>query len=86
MSLGRGALACQRHQSVRTARCWELAHFGALDDGSATHLLRHTGGRASARRSARTPPTAPIPQDRLRHAFGPARAAGAADLESATES
>ena len=44
-----------------------------------------TGGRASARRSARTPPTAPIPQDRLRHAFGPARAAGAADLERATE-
>ena len=85
MSLGRGAPACQRRQSVRTARCWELAHLGALDDGSATHLLRHTGGRASARRAARTHPTAPIPQDRLRHAFGPARAAGAADLESAIE-
>ena len=85
MSLGRGAPACQRRQSVRSARCWELVHLGALDDGSATHLLRHTGGRASARRSARTPPTAPIPQDHLRHAFGPARAAGAADLERATE-
>ena len=85
MSLGRGAPACQRRQSVRTARCWELAHLGALDDGSATHLLRHTGGRVSARRAAPTPPTAPIPQDRLRHAFGPARAAGAADLERATE-
>ena len=60
MSLGRGAPACQRRQSVRTARCWELAHLGALDDGSATHLLRHTGGRASARRAAPTPPTAPI--------------------------
>ena len=47
--------------SVRTARCWELVHLGALDGGSATHLLRHTGGPASARRSARTPPTAPIP-------------------------
>ena len=85
MSLGRGAPACQRRQSVRTARCWELAHLGALDGGSATHLLRHTGGRASARRSAPTHPTAPIPQDHLRHAFGPARTAGAADLESASE-
>ena len=27
MSLGRGAPACQRRQSVRTAGCWELAHF-----------------------------------------------------------
>ena len=27
MSLGHGAPACQRRQSVRTARCWELAHF-----------------------------------------------------------
>ena len=69
MSLGRGAPACQRRQSVRTAGCWELAHLGALDDGSATHLLRHTGGRASARRAARTHPTAPIPQDHLRHAL-----------------
>ena len=80
-SLGRGAPACQRRQSVRSARCWELVHLGALDDGSATHLLRHTGGRASARRAAPTHPTAPIPQDHLRHAFGPARTAGAADLE-----
>ena len=85
MSLGRGAPACQRRQSVRTAGCWELVHLGALDDGSATHLLRHTGGRASARRAAPTPPTAPIPQDRLRHAFGPARTAEAADLERAIE-
>ena len=85
MSLGRGAPACQLRQSVRTAGCWELVHLGALDDGSATHLLRHTGGRASARRSAPTHPTAPIPQDHLRHAFGPARTAGAADLESASE-
>ena len=27
MSLGRGAPACQQRQSVRTARCWEQAHF-----------------------------------------------------------
>ena len=27
MSLGHGAPACQQRQSVRTARCWELAHF-----------------------------------------------------------
>ena len=27
MSLGHGAPACQRRQSVRTAGCWELAHF-----------------------------------------------------------
>ena len=77
MSLGHGAPACQRRQSVRTARCWELAHLGALDDGSATHLLRHTGGRASARRAAPTPPTAPIPQDRLRHALAASTGRGA---------
>ena len=77
MSLGRGAPACQRRQSVRTAGCWELVHLGALDDGSATHLLRHTGGRASARRSARTPPTAPIPQAHLRHALAASTGRGA---------
>ena len=77
MSLGRGAPACQRRQSVRSARCWELVHLGALDDGSATHLLRHTGGRASARRAAPTPPTAPIPQDRLRHALAASTGRGA---------
>ena len=76
-SLGRGAPACQRRRSVRSARCWELAHLGALDDGSATHLLRHTGGRASARRSAPTHPTAPIPQDRLRHASAASTGRGA---------
>ena len=63
--------------SVRTARCWELAHLGALDGGSATHLLRHTGGRASARRAAPTHPTAPIPQDHLRHALAASTGRGA---------
>ena len=86
MSLGRGAPACQRRQSVRTARCWELAHLGALDDGSATHLLRHTGGRASARRSAPTHPTAPIPQDHLRHALAASTGRGAPDRPPVSES
>ena len=86
MSLGRGAPACQRRQSVHSARCCELAHLGALDDGSATHLLRHTGGRTSARRSARTHPTAPIPQDRLRHALAASTGRGAPVRPTACES
>ena len=86
MSLGRGAPACQRRQSVRSARCWELVHLGALDDGSATHLLRHTGGRTSARRSAPTHPTAPIPQAHLRHALAASTGRGAPDRPPVSES
>ena len=86
VSLGRGAPACQRRQSVRSARCWELVHLGALDDGSATHLLRHTGGCASARRSAPTHPTAPIPQDHLRHALAASTGRGAPDRPPVSES
>ena len=42
MSLGHGAPACQRRQSVRTARCWELAHLGALDGRGARRTCSGT--------------------------------------------
>ena len=46
MSLGRGAPACQRRQSVRTARCRELAHFWRFCICSGTpEAARRRGGR-----------------------------------------
>ena len=75
---GQRTPANRRRRRPRAPRWWELAHFGALNAGSAVHLHNARRGRASARRSAPTPPTAPIDQTHLRHAFGPARTARAA--------